>query len=347
MRIVNAMFGTGSGGIEQAFIDYCNALTLAGHQVLAMVHPDAEIMDKLDATGVEYVTRKNRGKWDLFAVRHLRRHLHQWQPDIMIAHGNRAISLLRQCHYAALLTGVCHNYKFKQLLKCDALISVSQDMCHKVIEAGFPASKIQVVPNMIQLPEIPPKPELVSHTNEDKVIGVAGRFVAKKGIDIFIRAVGILKGRNVPFHAIIAGAGEEDARLRKLASDLGLNDKIRFVGWIEEKADFYTQIDLFCVPSLHEPFGIVVLEGFSYGLPVVSSDSEGPTEIITDGLNGLIVPKSDPVALADALEKLLLNPELAQKIGSSGLDEVKSSYALPVVSARLNEVLTHLPRAGT
>ena len=131
MRIVNAMFGTGSGGIEQAFIDYTEALQLKGHQVLALAHPEAAVLEQLKNTNVEYATEKNLGKWDLFAVKRLRGHLRQWQPDIIIAHGNRAISLLRQCRYPALLVGVCHNYKFKQLLTCAALISVSEDIRKK------------------------------------------------------------------------------------------------------------------------------------------------------------------------------------------------------------------------
>jgi len=338
MRIVNAMFGTGSGGIEQAFIDYTDALQLKQHQVLALAHPDAAVLSQLDRTGVEVVTEKNRGKWDLFAVKRLRGYLRHWQPDCIIAHGNRAISLLRQGRYPAPLVGVCHNYKFKQLLTCDALISVSEDIRKQIIKAGYRADRITVVPNMIRLPDH--HPAIIKHdSNKTPVLAVAARFVAKKGIDIFIRAIRLLVDRGCSFRAIIAGAGEEDVKLRQLVSDLKLNETIEFTGWLEDKVAFYDSVDIFCLPSLHEPFGIVILEAFAHGLPVISSDSEGPSEIIRHNENGLIVARGDAQALAVAMEKLLADKALADALSKSGLNTVQTHYALPIVANSLDVAL--------
>jgi len=338
MRIVNAMFGIGSGGIEQAFIDYTDALQSKGHQLLALAHPDAAVLSQLSGTGVKYVTEKNMGKWDLFAVKRLRGHLRHWQPDSIIAHGNRAISLLRQCRYPAPLIGVCHNYKFKQLLTCDALISVSEGIRNQIIKAGYRADRITVVPNMIRLREH--HPAITQRDNNNMpVLAVAGRFVAKKGFDVFIRAIRMLADRKLTFRAVIAGAGEDDASLRQLVSDLGLNDVIQFTGWLEDKVNFYDSVDIFCVPSLHEPFGIVILEAFAHALPVISSDSEGASEIIKHNENGLIVPKGDAEALADAMEKLLAHKDLVESLRMSGLNTVQTHYAMPVVANSLNAAL--------
>ncbi len=341
MRIVNAMFGTGSGGIEQAFIDYTEALQLAGHQVLALAHPDADVVAQLSGMDTQYATEKNRGKWDLFAVKKLRTHLHQYQPDIIVAHGNRAISLLRQCRYPAVLLGVCHNYKFKQLLTCDVLISVSEDIRQQIILAGYAQDRIMVVPNMIRLPE----QGSVNDRNDNghiPVVAVAGRFVAKKGIDVFIRAIRILADRKLSFRAVIAGAGADDDLLRQLAHELELDEVVRFTGWINDKADFYKGVDIFCVPSLHEPFGIVVLEAFVHALPVVSSDSEGPSEIIRHNENGLLVPRGESKALADAMERLLTHKDLVRSLGKAGLDTVQTHYAMPVVAGKLDAALQAL-----
>ncbi len=340
MRIVNAMFATGSGGIEQASLDYSSALRLKGHEVLGLAHPDADILDQLQNMDIDYITEKNRGKWDIFAVKRLRKHLHEWKPDIMIGHGNRAISLLRQCRYPAKLVGVCHNYKFKQLMTCDALISVSNDMRHKIIEQGYKSDHIKVVPNMIHLPNLTLSE--AQKLDGPTVIGVAGRFVAKKGIDIFIRAIRILLDRQLSFRVVIAGAGEDDVMLRALARDLGLDEVIQFTGWFEDKESFYKSVDIFCVPSLHEPFGIVILEGFAYGLPVISSDAEGPLEIIEDHENGLLVAKGEPEPFADAIQELLMNNDLAQKVAKAGLSKVQTHYAMPVVASKLDSALVEL-----
>jgi len=313
-------------------------LQQTGHQVLALTHPDAAVLAQLSGMDVEYATVKNRGKWDLLAVQKLRKHLRQWQADMIIAHGNRAISLLRQCHYSAPLIGVCHNYKFKQLLTCDALISVSEEICRQLIQSGYRADRITVVPNMIRMPEYRPDAEQ-RNSPDMPVLAVAGRFVAKKGIDVFIRAIRILVDRKLSFRAVIAGAGEDDAKLRQLAADLELDEVIHFAGWVEDKTAFYSSVDIFCVPSLHEPFGIVILEAFAHALPVISSDSEGPSEIIRHNNNGLIVPRGDPNAFADAMEKLLTQKDLAESLSKAGLNTVQTHYSMPVVARNLDAAL--------
>ena len=194
------------------------------------------------------------------------------------------------------------------------------------------------MPNMIRVPEYQSATEQPD-SNKVPVLAAAGRFVAKKGFDVFIRALRILADREQYFRAVIAGAGEDDAKLRQLTSDLRLDEFIQFTGWIEDKTAFYRSVDIFCVPSLHEPFGIVVLEAFAHALPVISSDSEGPSEIIRHNENGLIVPKGDPEALADAMEKLLMHKDLAASLSKSGLNTLQTHYAMPVVADRLDAAL--------
>ena len=76
---------------------------------------------------------------------------------------------------------------------------------------------------------------------------------------------------------------------------------MRFLGWVEDKRAFFETLDLFCVPSREEPFGIVVLEGMAHGRAVVATAAAGPREIIRDGIDGLLVPPASPPALAAAL----------------------------------------------
>ena len=93
------------------------------------------------------------------------------------------------------------------------------------------------------------------------------------------------------------------------------------------------------MPALHEPFGIVVLEGLAHGRPTVLTDAEGPREIITDGRDGLIVPRGQPERLAAALARLLDQPNLRRQLATAGLDLVRERYALPVVARRISSVL--------
>src|SRR5262245_34041750 len=93
MHIVNIMFSRGSGGIEQAFVDYCEGLRGRGHQVTAVVYPGAVVHHQLLTLSIPVITMRNFSEWDIFAALKLRKRLLRLAPDIIIAHANRAWSL--------------------------------------------------------------------------------------------------------------------------------------------------------------------------------------------------------------------------------------------------------------
>lgn len=100
---------------------------------------------------------------------------------------------------------------------------------------------------------------------------------------------------------MIGGDGEERAALQRLCEELHLGGHVEFLGWVTEPSRFYEAIDILCVPSRDEPFGIVVLEGFAQGTPVVAAAVGGPKELIQDGVNGCLFASADAPALAQAL----------------------------------------------
>ena len=137
----------------------------------------------------------------------------------------------------------------------------------------------------------------------------------------------------------MAGNGEEDNFLRALAKAKGLDEILEFTGWVENQHEFFDKIDVFCLPSHHEPFGIVLLEAMAQSLPVISTDSEGPSEIIQNGINGILVPKSNEIALANAIKELLNDRIADNLLAINAYDRVKNNYNLPVVSVKLREIL--------
>ena len=155
-----------------------------------------------------------------------------------------------------------------------------------------------------------------------------GRFVEKKGFHVLIDALGRLRGSGVPFRAIIAGAGDEAAALKRLAHERGLDTVVTFPGWQDDTASFFSRDrHFFCLLSLHEPFGIVVLEAMAMELPVIATDSEGPSEIIQDGKDGMIVRKADPPALTAAIERMLGDRETARALGRAGYATARETYS--------------------
>jgi glycosyltransferase involved in cell wall biosynthesis len=166
-----------------------------------------------------------------------------------------------------------------------------------------------------------------------------GRFVEKKGFAGFIAALARLHSGGVAFRAVLAGDGPERATLQRLATQQGLNDRLSFPGWVHDKMAFFAGIDVFCLPSLHEPFGIVLLEALAQAQPIVATDSEGPAEILRDGIEGIVVPRNDADRLAGALWALLDDPVLAARLGSNAYHCALEQYDIACVGARLDAAL--------
>lgn len=99
---------------------------------------------------------------------------------------------------------------------------------------------------------------------------------------------------------------------------LGMADRVRFIGWVAEPAPYIAASDVFCMPSRHEPLGNVVLEAWQLQIPTIASSSEGPTWFMRDGQNGLLFPIGDVQALTQALQRLKADSELGAVTGRRG-----------------------------
>jgi glycosyltransferase involved in cell wall biosynthesis len=332
------MFSAIGGGIEQAFVDYCEGLQARGHQVTAVTHPAAVVNPQLRLLGITPVSMRNLGEFDPIAILRLRRILRKAAPNIIIAHTTRSCTL---AHFASgkrwPLVAVAHNYqrRIRRMVAADAVFTTTHDLIDFVASQGMAKDRISHIPNMVRCHELPHR----APRRTPPVIGSMGRFVAKKGFDVFIDALKLLKERHYDFRAVLGGTGEEEKRLKARAAAAGLGDTLTFPGWVEDKKAFYTSIDMFCLPSLHEPFGIVLLEAFIHGVPVVATDSEGPRDIITANFDALIAPIGDAAKLAEALARLLDDVKLADELAANAFAKAKTTYSIEGVSARIEQAL--------
>jgi glycosyltransferase involved in cell wall biosynthesis len=343
LSVVCAMLSRAQGGLEQSLLDYCEALTRQGHRVLAVTHPDWPGLPELARLPLEHVGCRSFGEWDPLAMLRLRRLFRSAGADIVLTIGRRASALARRA--LAPMPGlpqvaVTPNYSLKQLVGVDHVLATTADLREALTAAGHPAERITVIPNMVRLPQ--DADAAPAAKVEEPIIGALGRFVPKKGFAQLIDALALLHGRGHRFRARLGGNGPEDEALRARAAERGLGDRIDFPGWITDKRAFFAGVDVFCVPSLHEPFGIVVLEGFAHGRPTVVTDAEGPAQIVRDGVDALMVPRDDPAALAGAIARLLDDPELRHRLASSALERVRERYELDVVAGEISRTLRQI-----
>jgi glycosyltransferase involved in cell wall biosynthesis len=153
----------------------------------------------------------------------------------------------------------------------------------------------------------------------------AGRVVAAKGVGVLIRAA-----RSVDAEFVICGDGVGLAAMRRLAGRLGVEERVRFRGWLGagELARELAEASVVAVPSVWpEPFGLVGIEALSAGRPVVASSTGGVVDWLQDGVNGLAVAPGDVRELACSLEELLADPTRQAAMGSAGKRMVAERYS--------------------
>ena len=339
MRVINAMFGRKKGAIEQSFINYNKALADLGVEVVALTYQETPLL-KLLPENITVKAIANFGQWDPAVSWKLKKIIRDIDPDIIISHGNRAIGMIGKVGLDTPLISVLHNFNAKQINECENIIVTSEEV-KKLIEKKNAADnvhkKLYLIPEMIYL-NADKKPQ-VRKMHNPPIIGGLGRFVAKKGFNIFLRSLAILRQRGVDFRAVLGGAGADFDKLKRLAVNLKIDDIVSFPGWVEDKEDFFELIDIFCISSLHEPKSTKIFEGLLHSIPLVTTDNESAIGILRPHVDALIVEAGDPGQMADAIEKLIKNPQFAEKLGREGFNTVISTYDSKLVGKQILEVL--------
>ena len=147
-----------------------------------------------------------------------------------------------------------------------------------------------------------------------------GRHVPQKGFDVLLYALKRAVEQGHPYDLIVAGDGVDHGTLKILADRLDLRDRVTFPGRVDHAVAIrlFAGCELFVLPSRHEPFGIVNLEAMAAGKAIVATRVGGVPEIVTDEENGLLVPPEDPVALADAICRVMEDEVLRRRLGDAG-----------------------------
>lgn len=215
-------------------------------------------------------------------------------------------------------------------------IALTRHEAAHLVSLGIEEERIAIIPNGVDLGEFGGvRP---ARTSKPKVTGLfVGRLEPhQKGLEPLVRSLAILP-RSVGFELRIIGEDWGGAALvRRLASELGVDDRITLVGRVprENLLREYAAADLLVMPSLFEPFGIVLLEAMASGLPVVASRVGGIPEVVVDGETGLLVEPGNASEIASAVLRLAESPGLRARMGARGRERARS-YSWDVLVPRV------------
>jgi glycosyltransferase involved in cell wall biosynthesis len=192
-----------------------------------------------------------------------------------------------------------------------------------LVRHGVAAQKIRVIHNAIapneNVPSASREEIRLRHgiASNEKVVGVFGRLNPEKGQRVFLKALETTVRSVDGVKALILGDGQDRRVLEESCRTRGLSERVLFLGYRQDIADYYSAIDLLVQPSFSEGSPNTVLEAMSFGVAVLATAVGGVPEIIQGG-NGMLVPPSDPDALAEKMIELLSDPGLRTAIGARG-----------------------------
>lgn len=348
MKITQVMLATGFGGAERLFVDLIIALAKAGDEVQAICQSgsqSAAVLEKQE--NIRLSTIRVLGNWDPLARLHIASLLKEHGSEVVQAHLARGALLAgRACSKLGLpLVVTTHNYiDLKYYRYVTRLLPPTQAQYEYYRGQGFPENRMKIISHFSPLAVAAPRQQ-----NTDGSIRIlsVGRLVRKKGYHVLLHAfAGMVQRKDRKVTLDIAGAGPEEPALHDLIRELDIADRVSLVGWVDDVSAFLQSGDIFVLPSLDEPFGIVVIEAMASRTAIVSTRSQGPREIL-DEENAWLVEVNDVASLRLALEEACHADLLRQSKTEKAAQKFNEQYSEAAIVPRFRELYADLGQALT
>ena len=341
------------GGAQLGVLLLAKNLPKFGYDVLLATGLEGELFEEANRESIPIylipsLKRKVSPLHDILVLFQIIRLLREKKPTILHAHTSKAgflgriagrickVPVIIYSPRGHIFNGYFPSWETKifylceklTLRMCDAFVCLTDEERRDWNKYGFKHPHMPVIPSGVEVerfekPRISPNVlrKRLGIGEDEKVVGFIGRLSPVKGARYLLPAGEILCKRYPNIVLLFVGDGEERGELERMAKEKGI--RALFVGNREDVEDFYHICDLVAVPSLNEGMGRVVIEAWSAGRAVVGSDVCGLRDLIEDGETGLLVPPADPFSLAEAIEKLTRDKELAMKLGEKGKEKAK------------------------
>jgi len=326
MRLLQLMAGAEEGGAENFFMRLANSLqkTLVDQELL--VRPFKKREDFLKESSIKFSTAQFGGVWDFSTRKAVKEVIQKFGPDIVLSWMNRATSFVpvqgRANPFVHIGTPRGY-YDPKYYKQCDHLIVTTNDLAKFYFNQGWKNDCVTVLQNFAPDFQTHPISRKKFDTPENvELILALGRFHKNKGFDVLLKSLALLPD----CFLWLGGTGIIEQELKRQAHELGVENRVRFLGWLENTAPFFAASDIFVCSSRHEPFGNILIEAWLHKIPLVAAASEGPSQLIEHEKTGLLVPKEDHKAMAKAISRIKNDVALKKSLASAGREKYESKF---------------------
>lgn len=334
-KILHMHFGK-EGGAERFFVTLVQAFQDRGMDQRFVIRPGRLWREEVAALGpvIEHNYRRLSLTTPLLTWR-VRRMVRRWQPDVIMAWMSRSTRLIPDHPGAVKLTRLGdYPRHLKYFRHNDVIVPNTPGIAEHCRALGW-TRPIRVISNFARDVAITPVDRAALDTPADAfVIAGSGRFVRRKGFDTLIRAAARLPGAWL----WLIGEGEKRAEMEALVAELGIADRTRFTGWVDDPMNLVAAASVFVMPSRHEPLGNVILEAWQAGVPAVSTRSEGPSWFLRDGTDALLCDIDDDAGMAAAIGRLRADPALATALVAAGRQSLAARFSRDAVVDAYMEV---------
>lgn len=358
MRVLHTESSKGWGGQENRTLNEMIGLRELGHEMAVVSQPGARILDRAREAGFPTFAVPMRNAVDLPAILRLRSVMAEFGAEIVNTHSGRDTQLagvaarslgkgrpriVRTRHLALPITS-----RFTYSVLPDHVVTVSRFVGEYLASAGVPRDRISAVPTGVDFSRYQASPDggtlraELGLPADVPLVGTVAILRRKKGHLELLEAIPSVLARHPEAHFVFAGDGPIEHVVREGVISAGLQDRVHMLGLRRDVVNILQSLDLFVLPTHQEALGTAFIEAAAMGVPAIGTRVDGVPEVVADGESGLLVPALDVAALAEAISRLLDDPQLRQRLGRQASERIRRLYSREAMAAGMVKLYERL-----
>ncbi|GAB6162226.1 glycosyltransferase family 4 protein [Desulfothermus naphthae] len=357
---------TGLFGAERwilALIKYLDKSKFNIHVAAIKDHPCLEVPLCREAKSLGFSTKifEAYGRFNFSAVKQVKKfilennihiiHTHAYKQDII----GILASISTRCKTITTPHGWSKKADFKLMVYetinklifpfFDAVVPLSEELYKSCLKIPFLREKLHLIKNGVDIEEVKNTKDIAQEIlklkeNKVLIIGYIGQLIPRKGLDILLSALKDL--REIDWHLFIIGEGKEKNRLISMSKEFGIDSKIHFTGFREDRLSFLKGFDIFVLPSRLEGIPRCLMEAGGMGIPIIASRIPGCMDIVINNKTGLLFTPEDPLSLKNAILKLGYDDDFRKQLGQNASLFIEKKYSAKKMAKEYEELYFNL-----